>query len=73
MLKHWVMNDDRTAPTTSFLFDLMLSLRGGDWHHIYAIGEYVKLLECAGFSDLRVPDALSPARPSVILVGRKEA
>ena len=73
VLKHWVMNDDRTAPPTSVLFDLMLSLRGGDWHHIYTRGEYVKLLECAGFSDLRVLDISSPVSPSVILVGRKEA
>ena len=73
MLKHWILNDDRTAPPTSVLFDLMLSLRGGDWHHIYTETEYIELLEGAGFSDIRVLDVSSQVSPSVILVGNKGA
>ena len=73
MLKHWILNDDRTAPPTSVLFDLMLSLRGGDWHHIYTETEYIELLEGAGFSDIRLLDVSSQVSPSVILVGNKEA
>lgn len=73
MLKHWILNDDRTAPPTSVIFDLMLSLRGGDWHHIYTGGEYVELLEGAGFSDIRVLDVSSQTSPSVLIIGNKEA
>ena len=73
MLKHWVLNDDRTAPPTSVLFDLMLSLRGGDWHHIYTEVEYIELLEGARFSDIRVLDVSSQVSPSVVIVGNKEA
>ncbi|MHC1575576.1 MAG: methyltransferase, partial [Candidatus Methanogasteraceae archaeon] len=73
VLKHWILNDDRTAPPTSVLFDLMLSLRGGDWHHIYTEVEYIELLEGAGFSDIRLLDVSSQVSPSVILVGNKEA
>jgi predicted O-methyltransferase YrrM len=72
MLKHWILNDDRTAPPTSIHFDLMLSLRGGDWHHIYTTGEYIELLEGAGFSNLRVLDVSSQVSPSVIIVGNKK-
>ena len=71
VLKHWVLNDDRTAPPTSVLFDLMLSLRG-DWHHIYTEDEYIELLQDAGFSNLRVLDVSSQVSPSVIIVGTKD-
>lgn len=73
MLKHWVLNDDRTAPPTSVLFDLMLSLRGGDWHHIYTRGEYIELLKGAGFSSLRLLDISSQVSPSLLIIGSKEA
>ncbi|MEA1865569.1 MAG: methyltransferase [Euryarchaeota archaeon] len=73
VLKHWVLHDDRTAPSTSVLFDLMLSLRGGDWHHIYTETEYIELLEGAGFSDIRVLDVSSQTSPSVLIIGNKEA
>ena len=72
MLKHWILNEDRTAPLTSVLFDLMLSLRG-DWHHIYTENEYTELLQKAGFSDVRTLDISSQTNPSVIIIGNKEA
>lgn len=72
ILKHWILNDDRTAPATSVFFDLMLSLRG-DWHHIYTENEYIELLQEAGFSNIRTLDISSQASPSVIVMATKEA
>ena len=72
MLKHWILNDDRTAPSTSVLFDLMLSLRG-DWHHIYTEDEYFKLIRDAGFSNVRLLDISSQTSPSALIIGNKEA
>ncbi|HDN65044.1 MAG TPA: methyltransferase domain-containing protein [Methanosarcinales archaeon] len=71
MLKHWILNDDRTAPPTSVLFDLMLSLRG-DWHHIYTEDEYTELLRDAGFSNVRLLDISSQTSPSALIIGNKD-
>jgi len=71
MLKHWILNDGRTAPPTSVLFDLMLSLRG-DWHHIYTEDEYIELLRDAGFSNVRLLDISSQTSPSALIIGNKE-
>ena len=71
MLKHWILNDERTVPPTSVLFDLMLSLRG-DWHHIYTEDEYIKLLRDAGFSNVRLLDISSQTSPSALIIGNKE-
>ena len=70
-LKHWILNDDRTAPPTSVLFDLKLSL-WGDRHHIYTESEYIELLKSAEFSNVRVLDISSQTSPSVIIIGNKE-
>lgn len=71
VLKHWILNNERTAPPTSVLFDLNLSLRG-DMHHIYTKNECVELLENAQFSNVRVLDMTSETSPSVLIIGDKE-
>ncbi|WP_305063902.1 methyltransferase [Methanococcoides sp.] len=71
VLKHWILNDERTAPPTSVLFDLNLSLRG-DMHHIYTESECIELLENAQFSNVRVLDISSQTSPSVLIIGDKE-
>ncbi len=70
IFKHWTLNDERTAPLTSVLFDLMLSLRG-DWHHIYTENEYIELLQEAGFLNIRTLDISSQTSPSVLIIGDK--
>lgn len=71
VLKHWLLNDDRTAPLVSVLFDLKLSLRG-DGHYIYTEKEYIELLQEVGFSSIRTLDISSSSSPSVIVIGKKE-
>ncbi|RLG34180.1 methyltransferase type 12 [Methanosarcinales archaeon] len=70
VLKHWLLNDDRTAPLVSVLFDLKLSLRG-DRHHIYTEKEYIELLYEVGFSSIRTFDISSSSSPSMIITGKK--
>lgn len=71
VLKHWLLNDDRTAPLVSVLFDLKLSLRG-DRHYIYTEKEYIELLQEVGFSSIRTLDISSSSSPSTIITGEKE-
>ena len=71
VLKHWLLNDDRTAPLVSVLFDLKLSLRG-DRHYIYTEKEYIELLQEVGFSSIRTLNISSSSSPSTIITGEKE-
>ena len=71
VLKHWLLNDDRTAPIVSVLFDLKLSLQG-DRHYIYTENEYIGLLQEVGFTSTRVLDISSSSSPSAIIIGMKE-
>jgi predicted nicotinamide N-methyase len=69
VFKHWIINDERTAPLTSVLFDLNLSRRGDS--HIYTESECIGLLENARFSNVRVLDISSQTSPSVLIIGDK--
>jgi len=71
VLKHWVLDDERTAPLVSVFFDLKLSLHVNE-HHVYTEREFVEMLEEAGFSSIRTLDISTPSSPSTIIVGRKE-
>ena len=71
VLKHWLLNDDRTGPLVSVLFDLKLSLRG-DRHYIYTENEYIELLQEVGLSSIRTLNISSSSSPSVIITGKKE-
>ncbi|NQE04689.1 tRNA (mo5U34)-methyltransferase [ANME-1 cluster archaeon GoMg1] len=72
VLNHWVVNETRTSPRVSVLFDLYISIMNRD-HHCYTVNEYTNLLEEAGFSKLRIFDIQTPPSPSMFIVGKKEA
>jgi len=69
--RRWVLDDDKTGPLTSVLFDLMLAIRGSE-HRLYSLEEYVHLLEGANFSVTQVLDLSTPTDPSKILIAKKE-
>jgi len=69
--RRWTINDDRTSPLTSVLFDFMLAMMRSE-HRVYTLGEYIHLLEATGFSITRILDLSSPQDPTKIIVARKE-
>lgn len=68
--RRWTINDDRTSPLTSVLFDFMLAMTRSE-HRVYTLGEYTHLLEAAGFSIARILDISSPQDPTKIIVAKK--
>ncbi|MHC1597780.1 MAG: methyltransferase [Methermicoccaceae archaeon] len=72
VLKHWILDDERTAPLVSVFFDLKLSLHVNE-RHVYTEGEFVEMLQEAGFSSIRTLDISTPSSPSMIIMGRKES
>jgi len=68
--RRWTINDDRTSPLTSVLFDFMLTMTRSE-HRVYTLGEYIHLLEAAGFSIARILDISSPQDPTKIIVAKK--
>ena len=68
--RRWTINDDRTSPLTSVLFDFMLTMTRSE-HRVYTLGEYIHLLEAAGFSITRILDISSPQDPTKIIVAKK--
>lgn len=71
ILNHWIANNNRTAPQTSVLFDLLLSLTLRD-SHVFTVNEYTHLLEEAGFSKVRILDIQTSSSPSMLIKGNKE-
>ena len=72
ILKHWTIDGNGgTTALTSALFDLGLSLRGGD-HTMYTTAEYAALLQDSGFSSVCIFDIGTPWSPSSIVVGTKQ-
>jgi predicted O-methyltransferase YrrM len=72
ILNHWIVNETRTGPRVSVLFDLYFSIINRD-NHVYTVNEYTSLLEEAGFSRLRILDIQTLLSPSMLIVGEKEA
>ena len=72
ILNHWIINENRTSPRISVLFDLYISIMNRDYH-CYTVNEYTHLLEEAGFSKVRIFDIQTPPSPSMLIVGKKEA
>lgn len=68
--RRWTINDDRTSPLTSVLFDFMLAMMRSE-HRVYTLGEYIHLLEAAGFYITRILDISSPQDPTKIIVAKK--
>nr|CBH36781.1 conserved hypothetical protein, O-methyltransferase family [uncultured archaeon] len=71
ILNHWVVNETRTGPRVSVLFDLYMSIMSRDYH-IYTVNGYTSLLKEAGFSKVRIFDIQTPPSPSMLIVGKKE-
>ncbi len=69
--RRWTINDNRTSPLTSVLFDFMLAMRRSE-HRVYTLGEYIRLLDAAGFSITRILDISYPQDPTKILIAKKE-
>ena len=68
--RRWTINDDRTSPLTSVLFDFMLAMMRSE-HRVYTLGEYIHLLEDTGFSITQILDISSPQDPTKIIVAKK--
>jgi precorrin-6B methylase 2 len=68
--RRWTINDDRTSPLTSVLFDFMLAMMRSE-HRVYTLGEYIHLLEATGFSITQILDISSPQDPTKIIVAKK--
>lgn len=68
--RRWTINDDRTSPLTSVLFDFMLAMMRSE-HRVYTLGEYIHLLNAAGFSITRILDISSPQDPTKIIIAKK--
>ena len=72
ILNHWIVNETRTGPRISVLFDLYISIMSRGYH-CYTVNGYTSLLEEAGFSKVRIFDIQTPPSPSMLIVGKKEA
>ena len=68
--RRWTINDNRTSPLTSVLFDFMLAMRRSE-HRVYTLGEYIHLLNAAGFSSTRILDISYPQDPTKIIIAKK--
>jgi len=68
--KHWMMNEDRTGPSATVFFDLMMSIMGGSDPYICSIEELVAVLRAVGFGDCRLIDISKPSDPSTIIVAK---
>ena len=71
ILNHWVVNETRTSPRISVLFDLYTSIMNRD-HHCYTLNEYTNLLGEAGFTKVRIFDIQTPPSPSMLIMGIKK-
>lgn len=71
VLNHWMLDDCRTSPKVSVIFDLHLSLISRDYG-CHTVSEFVKLLRNTGCGDVRVFDIRTPHSPSTIVVGLKK-
>ena len=69
--RRWTINDDRTSPLTSVLFDFMLAMMRSE-HRVYTLGEYIRLLEATGFHIDQILDISSPQDPTKIIVAKKK-
>lgn len=68
--RRWTINDDKTSPLTSVLFDFMLAMMRSE-HRVYTLGEYIHLLEDTGFSITQILDISSPQDPTKVIVAKK--
>lgn len=69
--KHWTIDEERTSPVTTVLFDLMLSLNGSFQSHIFTDAEFTGFLAEMDFKDIETVNISTPAKPSKIIIARK--
>jgi len=72
ILKQWMLNDEGTGPLTAVLFDLKLSLSNNQ-HYLYTTRESIDLCCQVGFKDIQVIDISIPAKPSTLIIARKNS
>lgn len=71
VLNHWMIDDCRTSPRVSVIFDLYISLISRDYG-CHTVSEFNEILRDAGFEDVSVFDIRTPHSPSMIVVGLKK-
>jgi len=71
VLNHWMVDDCRTSPRISVIFDLYISLINRD-NGCHTVSEFAGLLRGAGFGNIRIFDIRTPQSPSMIVVGKKK-
>jgi len=69
--KQWIISAERTAPVTTVLWDLMVSVSSNFKLHTYSEQEFTELLNQAGFKRIETFDISTASKPSVITVARK--
>lgn len=69
--KQWIINAERTAPVTTVLWDLMVSVSSNFKLYTYSEQEFTELLKQAGFKRIETFDISTASKPSVITVARK--
>ncbi len=69
--KHWTIHECRTAPITTVLFDLMMSLNESFRSYIFTDSEFAEIVTQAGFENIEMLDISSNSKPSKILTARK--
>lgn len=70
VLNHWMVDECRTSPRISVIFDLYISLISRD-NGCYTVSEFTDLLRDTGFENIRIFDIRTQHSPSMIVVGKK--
>ena len=70
--KQWTIEKERTAPVTTVLWDLMVSLLGNLPFYTYCNEEFTDVLKEVGFKKIELFDISTPSKPSRVIVARKE-
>ena len=72
VVKQWTIDNERTSPTTTVLWDLMVSLIGHFPSYTYTDEEFSNVLKETGFKEIKLFDISTPSKPSKIFVAKKE-
>ncbi len=71
--KHWFLNEEKSSPMTSVLFDLKMSFEqhGDTPNDLFTLGEYISSLNEAGFQVQNVTDINGPYDPSKLVIAKR--
>ncbi len=70
--KHWILDNDKTSPPTTVLWDLGISLTTGMPLYTYTKDEYAKLLTKHGFRDIKTYDISTSSKKGTLFITRNE-